>query len=620
MKLRRTPPGSGRKIGARRRQAVSPEAVQAQLLRILSSSSFALSRRQKSFLRFAVEETLEGRAGQLKEHRIGVEVFERPATYDPRLDPIVRVQAHLLRSRLREYYETQGRDDPVLIELPKGTYAPVFRHREAKVLRPGRMRVEQRLDEWRTVALLPLADLSPEEDQENFCEGMFYEIASALARIEGLRVISQTTPFQSGDRTRYTREMARLGAGAVLTGSVRRAGERVRVTAQLVDVADGCHLWADAYDREVQDVFGTQHEISHAIANALRFTLLERHEAQFRRCHTRNLQAYNLYLKGRYYQDQWRRGSGLERTIEYLKQAIAEDPEYARAYAALAESYSLGVFYGVLPPRDAMPAARAAAIKALDLDPGLAAAHTAMGIIQSVYEWDWAGAAKQFSRALELEPRNANALYWHAHYLELMGRLEEALAEKRRACELDPLSVVIRLNSAIALYLNGNYPESIEQSRRAIELDPWFAGGYWGLGLAYERQSNYEEAIQAFEKAAELSGSSPWVTGALGRCYALAGRVEGARKLLNELQERSNRRYVSRVSMALIHIGLGEKDRAFEDLEEAYKQRDVRLIYLNVNPAYETIRSDPRFQVLVGQVGLPGRAPHDITVSSTAEH
>ena len=186
-----------------------------------------------------------------------------------------------------------------------------------------------------------------------------------------------------------------------------------------------------------------------------------------------------------------------------------------------------------------------------------------------------------------------------------MGRLEEAVAEKRRICELDPLSVLIRLNSAIALYLNGNYPESIEQSRMTIELDPSFAGGYWGLGLVYERQSNYDEAIQAFEKAAALSGSSPWVTGALGHCYALAGRRDEAARLLNELKELSSQRYVSAVSMALIHIGLGEKEQAFEDLEEAYKQRDVRLIYLNVSPAYETIRPDPRFQDLVGRVGLP---------------
>ncbi len=605
MKVPRTPSGCGQRTSARRRQAVSVESVQAQLQRILSSNSFALSERQKRFLSFAVQEVIEGRGTQLKEHRIGVEVLERTASYDPRLDPIVRVQAHLLRSRLQAYYQTEGREDPILIEFPKGTYVPVFRQREAKVPQPGRTRLRQRSpEEWRTIAVLPFADLSPEKDQGYFCEGMSDELVSTLAHMEGLRVVFRAPDFQSGGTPDVLGSGRRLGAGTVLTGSVRKAGERIRVTAQLRDVADGCHLWAEIYDREMKDVFAIQNEVSRAIANALRVALVERHEAQFLRRHTKSPEAYNLYLKGRYYQDRWRSGWGLEKTIEYLKQAIAEDPEYARAYAALAESYSLAVFYGILPPRDVMPAARAAATRALELDEGLAAAHTALGVVQSIYDWDWAGAEEQFNRALELEPSNANTLYWHAHYLELMGRLEEAIAEKRRTCELDPLSVLIRLNSAIALYLNGNYLESIEQSRRTIELDPQFAGGYWGLGLAYERQSNYQEAIQALEKAAELSGSSPWVTGALGRCYALAGRRDEAARLLDELKELSSRRYVSSVSMALIHIGLGENDRAFEGLEEAYMQRDVRLIYLNVNPAYETIRSDPRFQDLVERVGL----------------
>jgi len=400
----------------------------------------------------------------------------------------------------------------------------------------------------------------------------------------------------------------------VLEGSVRKAGERVRITAQLVSVADGYGLWSETYDRDLKDVFTIHDEISRAIVNALRVQCVSQKDTQFLKPYTENLEAHNLYFKGCYYQDRWTRewtregsllrSTGLTLAIEYFRQAIAEDGKYALPYAGLAESYSLVGFHGLLPPKEVMPAAKAAAMKALEIDKMLAAAHTSLGVIRSVYDWDWSGAEQAFKCALAIEPLNANSHYWYAHYLASMGRLDAATAEISRAHELDPLSLVINMNSAITLYLKGQYSEAIEQSQRTIEMDSEFAGGYWSLGLAFEQQSNYEEAIQAFQKAAVLSGAAPWVMGSLGHCYALWGKTDKAAQALEGLKERSKRRYVSPITLAQIHIGLGEKDQAFQWLEQAHTQRDGRLIYLKVSPVYDAIRSDSRFLDLVRRVGL----------------
>jgi len=581
----------------------SPESVQAQLERILASKTFAHSHRLRRFLRFAVEQVIRGGADQLKEYVIGVEVFDRKQPYDPQGDSIVRVEAHRLRSKLKEYYKSEGRKDRLLIQVPKGTYVPIFGIQERRPYEGKRIRLRRRSPgDWSTIAVLPFADLSLEKDQEYFCKGIAEEIINGLAHVEGLRVASRTSAFLFSGKNLDVREVGRkLNVSTVLEGSVQKAGERVRVMVQLASVADGYQLWSERYDQEMKDVFAIEDEISRAVVNALKVKLVGQQGSQLVRRRTENLAAYNLYFKGRHHQDSLK----FEQSIEYFQKAIAQDSNYAPAYAGLAESYSLVAFYGVLPPREAMQAAKTAAMKALEIDATLGAAHTSLGVIKTLYDWDWLGAKQEFQYALELQPCDANARYWYAHYLESMGRLDEAITEKKQALEVDPLSPLMNANSATAYYLKGRYSEAIEQARKAIALDPGFAAGYWSLGLAYEQQSNYEEAIEALQKATVLSSGSPWMVGALGHCYGLSGKRDMARKVLEELETLSNRKYVSRVSLALINISLGEMDQAFEWFEEAYAQRDGRLIYLNVSPTYDSLRSDPRLLDLARRVGLP---------------
>ncbi len=583
----------------------SAESIVTELEKILASESFARSQVMSRFLRFCVERALQGEAKGLKEYLIGAEVFRRGESYDPRIDPIVRVEACRLRSKLREYYNREGQKDHVVIEFPKGGYGPVFRepkpHRQNSEPAAG----QQQSAEKTAIAVLPLADLSAQKDQESFCHAIADELITALAKVEELRVVSRTSSFQFGAEPHDIREIARrLRVGSILQGSVQKMGDRVRVMAQLIEADTGFNTWSQIYDREMKDVFVIEDEICHAIVDALRIELLQEHPARLVKQPTENLQAYNFYSQGRYYQERLPTEGALNKSIDYFRQAIAEDRNCASAYAGLAESYVLVALYGASPARDAMPAAKAAAARALEIDGTLAAGHATLGIVRCLYDWDWAGAEQEILKALELEPVNANACYWRGHYLECMGRLEEAMAEMMLAHELDPLSPVINMNVALTFYLNRRYGEAIDQSRKTIELEPNFPGGYWSLGMALEQERNYKGAIEAMQTAATLSGGLPWLVGSLGHCYAVSGQRELAVRVLEELLEASKRRHVSQVSIAMIHIGLGDYDRAFECLNAAYQQRDGRLLYLNVTSLYDPVRGDPRFDDLVRHVGL----------------
>jgi len=585
----------------------SADSVHTELERILASETFAQSDRLKRFLRFTVEQVIRGSGDKLKEYVIGVEVFDRKDAYDPRTDPIVRVEAYRLRSKLKEYYQSEGQEDLLLIVFPKGTYVPVFQIREPKPHERERLRSRGRSPaNGSTIAVLPFVDLSSQKDQEHFCRGIAEEISNGLVQVEGLRVVSRASTLQFGGTHLDVREVGqKLKADTILEGSVQRAGERLRIIVQLTNVVDGCHIWSGRYDQEMKDVFAVEDEISRAVVNALRVKLEDQRGSQLVKQRTKNLAAYDLYFKGRFYQDRWVTEGWLGRSIECFRQAIAQDSNYAPAYAGLAESCSLGGFYGVLPPREIMPAAKAAATKAIEIDATLGAAHTALGVVKTLYDWDWVGARQEFEYALGMQPRDANAHFWYAHYLQSMGRLDEAIVENKQALVVDPLSPLTNLHLATAYYLNGQHSEAIEQSRRAIELDPSFAGGYWSLGLAYEQQLRYEEAVKALQKATVLSGGNPWAVGSLGHCYASSGNSDAARKILEEMQALSNSRYVSPISMAQINVALGETDRAFEWFEEAYGQRDGRLIYLSVSPLYDNLRSDPRLLELARRVGVP---------------
>ncbi|MDA2929903.1 hypothetical protein MYX84_08150, partial [Acidobacteria bacterium AH-259-O06] len=629
---------------------VSIQAAREELEKILASQHFAHAERSSLFLRFIVERAIQGEADTLKEYVLGLEVFDRKDSFDQRTDPVVRVGARRLRARLNAYYETEGRDDPILIECKKGSYVPTFQRRDSQQLRirawirsvsgwkmgtlmmaiflvavaswwvateyfspPLRLKPDTGTQsrekpvasdvERPSLVVLPFVDLSPQKDQEYFCDGMTEELISVLARVPGLRVVSRTSAFQFKGKTHDVRNIGeQLNVSAVLEGSVRKAGTRLRITTQLINARDGYHLWSGTYEREMEDTFAIQDEISRSIVSALRVRLAEESSTGLVKRYTDNLEAYNLYLKGRYFQNN-RSEEGLRKGIDYFEQAITKDPNYALAYAGLADSYALLASYGIASPNEVIPKAKTEAERALTIDDSLAEAHASLGFIRQFYDWDWEGAEREYWRAIELNPGNATAHHWYSGCLRAMGRLDEAMVEIKHAQALDPLSAAINRDVGRTYRSSRQHDQAIEEYKKTLEVAPNFASGYAHLGMAYTEKSMYEEAVAALQKARSLPGANPLVVGVLGYCYALLGKGNKAQQLLDELKERSERRYVSPISIVLIYIGLGEKDRAFEWLEKAHEERDRWLAWLKVDPVFDSLRSDPRFRVLLNKVG-----------------
>jgi len=624
---------------------IPAEAARAQLQKILSSETFVRAERLSRFLRFAVEQTLEGQGDKLKEYVVGVEVFQRQQDFDPRIDAVVRVEARRLRAHLMKYYETEGRDDPVRIDFPKGAYVPVFEARRpaggSRAWWPTRWRPAGRrytqamgvllallllvaggwlaVTSWRarstrqgpahtgpplsSVLILPFADLSPQHDQEYFCDGITDELISALTKVEGLRVLSQASAFRFKDKADdLGRIREQLQVGAVLRGSVRREDSRLRVTAQLIRTSDGAYLWSETFERATKDLFAIQDEISRTVVQSLQVQLAGERR-RLVRPYTENLEAHNLYLQGRHYWNQ-RTEDGLNKSIESFERAVALDPKFALAYAALADSRALLASYGLSPPRQIMPKAKAAAVQALELDEGLGEAHASLAFVRFLYEWDWQGAEQAYKRASELNPGYAIMHHWYAGYLRARGRLDEALAESRQAQALDPLSPAIGRDLGRVFHCQRRYDQAIEQFRKTLELEPGFPSGYLHLGLAYAQKAMYPEAVAACQKARELRGANPLTLAGLGYCYGRWGQRDKAEELLAELKRVSAQKYVSAFDLALIHIGLDQKDQAFEWLDKAREDRDGWLVWLNADPVFDSLRPDPRFAALLKKVGL----------------
>jgi serine/threonine protein kinase/Tfp pilus assembly protein PilF len=455
-----------------------------------------------------------------------------------------------------------------------------------------------------SIAVLPFNDLSPERDQDYFCDGMTEELISALAKIDELKVASRTSAFQfKGERQDIRQIGDKLKVGTVLEGSVRKSGNRVRITAQLIDVKDGYQIWSEKYDRDLADIFTIQEEISLAIVDSLKVNLLKEEREALVKRHTKNAEAYKLYLKGRYFWNRRYEG-GLQKGIEYFYQAIEKDPQYALAYAGIADSYSLLAHYGFVPPRQASPKAKAAAEKAIALDDKLAEAHASLGRIKLHYDWDWLGAEKELKRALELNPHYATAQEWYALYLMIMGRFEEAVAEAKRALETDPLSLIINAVLGGVYYFAGTLNESLEQFRKTLEIDPNFSVTYLFQAGALEATGRLEEAVDSLNKLVLLTGKSPFALGYYGGALALAGRRDEALKIRDDLVELSQKRFVSPFYIAMIYVGLGDQEKAFENLEKAYEERESFMAFINTWPVLEGLRPDPRFQDLVKRMGF----------------
>ncbi|UCG88975.1 MAG: protein kinase [Gemmatimonadota bacterium] len=455
----------------------------------------------------------------------------------------------------------------------------------------------------RSIAVLPFSNMSPDPDNEYFTDGITEDVINALSGIEELRVASRTSAFAFREKDLDVREIGtRLNVANVLEGSVRRHGNRLRVTAQLIDVSTGYHLWSEQYDREMSDVFTIQDEISCAIVETLKGTLATRTSQGLVRVRTEDIEAYNLYLKGRYFWN--RRGDGLFRAREYFTAAIERDDSYAPAHSALADSYSLLGWYRALAPGEAFPTAKAEAMRAVALDGRLADGHTSLAFVHMMHDWDWARAESEFRRAMELNPGHATTHHWYAEYLMAMGRQDEAIEHSQRALELDPLGLIIHVLLGMAYYLARRPEESIAECLKTLEMDPQFTPTFIWLGQAYLQLGRHEEAIAAFEKEVALSPERPTTSAYLAAAHALAGDADRARELLDQLRDRATGAFVSCFDYALIHFALGEDDVGFHWLTCAYEERAPWLVWLGVDPMFDRVRPDPRLRALLQKMRL----------------
>jgi eukaryotic-like serine/threonine-protein kinase len=456
----------------------------------------------------------------------------------------------------------------------------------------------------RVLAVLPFVNASADPENEYFSDGMTDELITALAKVEGLHVASRTSVFALKGAKEDVRALGRrLNVSTVLEGSVRKAGNRLRINVQLTSVTDGRTLWSERYDRELADVFAIQDEIARTIVGTLRSTLLGDLGDPVPRRYTANLKAYSLYLKGRFW---WNRRTqqGIAEGIRYFEQAIAEDAGYALAYTGLADSYALQVDYRGAPVREGLERAKVEARRALELDESLAEAHTSLGWVTFIYDWDWVGAGRELARAIELNPRYSVARQWHSWFLTTMGRREAALAEGRLAIELDPASVSIRRSMGWLHYYARQPEEALEHLRRALAMNPTAEENHRLLGLAYLQLGQYDEAAAAFRESIALSESPALATAGLGAVAAARGRAAEAHAVLAELAADSTRRYVSPVAFAMVHAALGEADATFQWLDRAFEERRGWLCYLKVEPFLDGVRGDARFLRLLQRMRL----------------
>ena len=455
-----------------------------------------------------------------------------------------------------------------------------------------------------SIAVLPFIDLSPQKDQEYFCDGMTDEITAKLSRLDEWKVIPRTSVRQYKDTDKDIKEIGKeLNVATVLDGSVRKEEDDIRVTATLINVEDGFQLWSDIYGQKLESVFVIQSEIAEKIVEALEMELSLEEKKQLKRNPTENLESYNLYLKGRWSLNK-RTEEGIEEAIKYFKDAVEKDANYALAYVGLADCYWLAADYMQIPSKETIPRAKAAAIKALEIDETLSEAYTSLAAIKLHHEWDWEGARRDFERAIQLNPNYGTAHQWYANCLTVLERLDESIVEAKRARELDPLSPIINRNVGRRLYLARNYDQAIEESLKALRIAPDFFPIHGTLGLAYLQKAMFLEAIAELQKAVSLSGGNLDTKALLGYAYAISGNQAKAQMILNDFMERSKERHIPSITIAVVYIGLGDNDQAIKWLEKAYEEGSHWLVYLKANPIYDTLRSDPHFKALLKRMNL----------------
>jgi TolB-like protein/DNA-binding winged helix-turn-helix (wHTH) protein/Tfp pilus assembly protein PilF len=458
-----------------------------------------------------------------------------------------------------------------------------------------------------SLVVLPLENLSGDKEQEYFADGMTDDLIANLAKIRSLRVVSRSTAMAyKGTHKPLPQIASELNVDAVVEGTVLRVGNRVRITAELVQVSTDHHLWADTYESPIGDVLALQNRVSSAIVDEIRINLTKEDKERLAMKPAVGPEAYEDYLKGRYYWNK-RSGEGFAKAIGYFEEATRRDPQYALAYAGLADCYGIigATIYGNLPASEAAPKAKAAAVRALEIDPSLAEAETSLATAKFNYDWDWTGAEEGFKRALQLDPSYATAYQRYSLYLIAIGRFDESFDQIKKARDLEPLSISINASFGWRLYLAREYERSIAQLRDTLEMDPSYEWAHLILGQAYEQKGEYNLALEELQEAVELSHSSPLMISALAHAYAASGNHPDALKLLAQLEALSKKQYVSPFYVAIVYLGLGKNELAMNWLEKAYDDRSNGLVFLKVEPELDPLRSDPRFGALLRKLNFP---------------
>jgi TolB-like protein/Flp pilus assembly protein TadD len=606
-----------------------PDSVRAELERILASKLFVKSERLGDFLRFVVDRAIQGEADRIKEWVIGVEAFGRAESFDPRVDPAVRIAARQLRYKLREYYATDGKENPIEIDLPKGSYTPIFRSRPVSAGLP------RRGTRWKSVALgcialivalaayliwsrpdretsrrantsiavLPLTNLSNDPEQEFLADGLTDAVITGLAEIGGLRVISRTSVLRFKNTKDPLLEIARrLGVTHVVEGTVSRVGSRLRITVQLIDASVENHLWAETYEPEFHQAFKVPGQVAQAVARQINVRLTARETSRLATAYAPKGEALQAYLRGRHHLNKLA-PEATRKSIEYFETALDHDAAFAAAYAGLADAYQSLVLYEVPPKLEYLGRAKAAALKALEIDGELAEAHLSLASMLE-RELDWIESERHFRRAIEINPNHAMAHQWYAEYLAHMGRLEESYRQTSAAQQLDPLNLLINGALGRIACLTNRFDEGFDQLRKTLDMNPNFSTTNLFLGLCQCGQGMHIEAVAAFQACDAGRRRSGDCAGLVGYAYARAGRKEEAMSLLGELKVLRERQYVSAFAVAAIYIGLQENDPAFEWLEHAYRERSFWLWFLKTEPIFASIRPDPRFAELLKKMRL----------------
>jgi TolB-like protein/Tfp pilus assembly protein PilF len=548
------------------------------------------------------------RSGQLvRKEELMQEVWPDTAVQENNLT----VSMSMVRKALGE-----GRDSVRFIEtVPKSGYRFIARVREVRgggddaAERHGGApaaggATQERGGVISSLAVLPLANTSNDPNLEYLSDGITETIINNLSQLPSLKVMARSTVFRYKGETSAPVEVAReLGVQAVLVGRVLGVGDRLVVRVELVDAADGSQLWGEQYDRPLSDIFAVQVEIARHVSEKLRLRLTSEERKRLAKRYTDDAEAYQLYLKGRYFWNKFSK-EWVEKGIEHFEQAIAVAPNYALAYAGLADSY-FRLSDAYMPPKEALPKAKAAALRAIELDEELSEGHASLGLIKVYYDHDWAGAEVEYLRAIELNPNSSIAHQRYGSYLMYIERFDEAAAEYEQAHELDPLSQRINLGMAANMILMGRLEQADRQLRKTLELDPDYYPARHGLGVLRLRQGRYEESVAEFRRACQVEADAYPTMGFMGHVYALAGDVGAAREVLRRLEELSRQTYGSPYSLAVVHVGLGEYGRALDYLERLYEERNDWVVWFKHAPELDRLHSEPRFAELLRRIGFP---------------